>query len=260
MGCGHSAPNLSPHAPIAGGLDRSVGIATEGVYNIASRLEDGLCPALGTLMVRILGNRRYVEIPGDSSFELPPLMLKSDPVLYELGELVDCASSIVDSEALIPGPAQDAMEAGNTLERVRFGLAANLVDQYRRFITHWTWGESVLEWIRQCETSFETQPNLRALLRPDLWPHAGRSSFVTLLKDKGATDSQIVLENAMGYRITFRHPPPIECFSEKFLFLLSSSLGATAYRAWAGAEWDDEASLPPERFQFIVMTDKIREV
>ena len=64
----------------------------------------------------------------------------------------------------------------------------------------------------------------------------------------------------MGYRLTFRHPPPIECFSEKFLFLLNSSLGTTAYQAWAGAWRDDEASLPPERFQFIVMTDKIREV
>ena len=237
-----------------------VGKAGRGVYNMASRFSAGLGPAAEVRMVRILGNRRYVEIPGDSSFELPPLMLKSNPVLCELGELVDSASSIVDSEALIPGPAQDAMEAGNTLEQIRFGLAANLVDQYRRFISHWTWGESVLEWIRQCETSFETQPNLRVLLRPDLWPHAGRSSFVTLLQDKDAADSQIVLENAMGFRLTFRHPPPIECFSEKFLFLLNSSLGATAYRAWAGAGREDEASLPPERFQFIVMTDKIREV
>ena len=152
---------------------------------MASSFRARLCLAIEAAMVRILGNRRYVEIPGDSSFELPPLMLKSDPVLCELGELVDSASSIVDLEALIPGPAQDAMEAGNTLEQVRFRLAANLVEQYRQFISHWTWGESVLEWIRQCETSFETQPNLRALLRPDLWPHAGRSSFVTLLQDKG---------------------------------------------------------------------------
>ncbi len=211
-------------------------------------------------MVFILGNRRYVEIPGDSSFELPPLMLKSSPDVSELESLVHCAGSIVDSESLIPGPTQDALSAGNMLENARFELAASLVGEYRRFVQHWIWGESVLEWIRQCEISFETQPNLRSLLRPDVWPHAGRSSFVTLLEDKRATDSDIVLENAMGFRLTFRQPPPIEFLSEKFLFLLNSSLAATAYRAWAGAGQQKEASLPPERFQFFVMTDRIREV
>lgn len=211
-------------------------------------------------MVRILGNRRYVEIPGDRSFELPPLMLKSYRNLRVLETLVDGAEDIVESESLIPDTLQDLPDADNVLSQVRFGLAANLVEQYRSFVHHWTWGESVLEWIRQCETSFETQPSLRALLRPDVWPHAGRSSFVTLLADKQATDAHIVLENAMGYRLTFRQPPPIEFFSEKFLFFLNSSLAAAAYHAWAEAGSSSEASLPPERFQFIVMSDKIREV
>ena len=147
------------------------------------------------------------------------------------------------------------------LDQVRFRLATNLVEQYCRFLEHWVWGESVLDWIQQCETTFGTQRNLRALLRPDLWPHAGRSSFVTLLEDKGATDARIKLESAMGYRLTFRQPPPIDCFSEKFLFLLNASLGTTAYRAWAGKRHADEAFLPPERFQFLVLTDDtIREV
>ena len=81
-----------------------------------------------------------------------------------------------------------------------------------------------------------------------------------LLDDKNAADSGIVLENAMGFRLTFRQPPPIEFFSEKFLFFLNSSVAATAYQTWAGADCDDEACLPPERFQFLVMTDQIREV
>ncbi len=211
-------------------------------------------------MVKILGNRRYVEIPGDSAFELPPLMLRSGPTLKRLDSLVYSAGDIVDSEALIPGATQDLLGADNLLDQVRFGLAANLADQYRSFVQHWTWGDSVLEWIQQCETSFESQPNLRSLLRPDVWPHPGRASFVTLLEDKRAADADIELENAMGYRLTFRQPPPIECFSEKFLFLLSSSLGRTAYSTWASTSGSDEASLPPERFQFFVMADEIREV
>ncbi len=211
-------------------------------------------------MVMILGNRRYVEIPGDSSYELPPLMLKSGPGPGEVARLVDDASQIVDAESLIPGPTQDVLHAEAKLENVRFGLAVNLADNYRSFLRHWTWGESVLEWIRQCEISFATQPNLRSLLRPDVWPHAGRSSFVKLLDDKNATDAGIVLENAMGFRLTFRQPPPIEFFSEKFLFLLNSPVAASAYHTWAGADCDEYAALPPERFQFLVMTDHVREV
>ncbi len=187
-------------------------------------------------------------------------MLKSGPGASGAASLVDEASAIVDSESLIPGPTQDALSAEDRLEHVRFGLAVSLVDNYRVFLRHWTWGESVLEWIRQCELSFATQPNLRSLLRPDVWPHAGRSSFVKLLDDKNAADSGIVLENAMGFRLTFRQPPPIEFFSEKFLFLLNPSLASTAYQAWAGADCDEEACLPPERFQFLVMSDHIREV
>lgn len=211
-------------------------------------------------IAKILGDRRYVEIPGNASFELPPLVLHSGPESKQLDALVDSAGDIIDSESLIPGATQDALNAEHTLESVRFGLAANLVHEYRTFVRHWTWGESVLEWIRQCETSFEVQPNLRRLLRPDVWPHAGRASFVTLLEDKGAADENIVLKDAMGYRLTFRQPPPIEFFSEKFLFLLNSSLGRTAYTNWADNESRGVASLPPERFQFFVMTDQIREV
>lgn len=211
-------------------------------------------------MVRILGNRQYVEIPGEGSFELPPLMLRSGPDLDRLGSLVNSAEGIVDGEALIPGRTLDLLDAEDALSHVRLGLAANLVAQYCSFVQHWTWGESVLEWIRQCETSFETQPNLRSLLRPDVWPHAGRSSFVTLLEDKQAADADIVLENAMGYRLTFRQPPPIEFFSEKFLLILRSSLAAAAYQTWAAADGEGEAALPPERFQFFVMSGTIREV
>ncbi len=211
-------------------------------------------------MVRVLNDRKYVEIPGDSAFELPPLVLRSGPRMDEFRELVYVAGSIVDSESLIPGLAQDALDAENRLECARFGLAANLIAEYKQFVHHWVWGESVLEWIQQCEISFEARPVLRRLLRPDVWPHAGRSSFVTLLEDKRATDDGIELEDAMGYRLTFRHPPPLEFFSEKFLLLLRSSLGRTAFAKWAGSSGSDEASLPPERFQFFVMADQIREV
>ena len=108
-------------------------------------------------MVMIVGNRRYVEIPGSSSYELPPLMLKSRPQVSEVTALVENASTIVDSESLIPGPTQDALHAEDRLENVRFGLAVSLVHNYRSFIRHWTWGES----------SSSGSGNARSALRPN---------------------------------------------------------------------------------------------
>ena len=63
---------------------------------------------------------------------------------------------------------------------------------------------------------------LRHLLHPDVWPHAGRSSFVTLLVDKAVPTHGVAVEKAVGLRLTFRQPPPIDCFSNQFLFYLNS--------------------------------------
>ncbi len=211
-------------------------------------------------MVEILGSRRFLEIPGERAYELPPLLLKHVETPSELDEIVGNAETIVDSDALIPDALLEFDDPDGFASQQRFGLAINLTEQYVKFVEHWTWGESVLEWIRQCETTFQTQPNLRALLRPDVWPHAGRSSFVTLLEDKRVPVDDIDLENAMGYRLTFRQPPPIEFFSDKFLLFLNSTLAANAYQTWADSSGEELPSLPPERFQFFVMTDSIREV
>ena len=113
----------------------------------------------------------------------------------------------------------------------------------------------MLEWIRQCETTFESRASLRPLLRPDVWPHASRASFITLLSDKKVPHEGVDLENAMGFRLT-----PIHFFSDKFLFFLNHSMASSAYRTWADISGQDPASLPPERFKFFVTGTEIREV
>ena len=118
---------------------------------------------------------------------------------------------------------------------------------------HWQWGNSILEWIRQCETTFETRIDLRNLLRADLWPHAGRSSFVMLLEDKAVETGGIGIEKAVGMRLTFRHPPPLKCFSNQFLFYLNSPVASSAYQTWAGMTPSPVSALPPERFMFQVV-------
>ena len=204
--------------------------------------------------MEIIGNRKYVEIPGDRTHELPPLLVRSSPEVTPLEDMVGLAAGIVDGENLVPDLPVDDRTVESLLERQKFDLALNLAEQYRGLLAHWSWGDSILEWIRQCEITFESQTALRKLLRPDLWPHAGRASFVTLLSDKAVPTHGVGLENAVGLRLTFRQPPPISCFSDQFLFYLNDTVGVTAYQTWAGLNSDQPASLPPERFHFQVVS------
>lgn len=137
-------------------------------------------------------------------------------------------------------------------EQRKFDLALQLTEQYKGLLTHWSWGDSVLEWIRQCEITFESEDALRKLLHPDVWPHASRAAFVTLLKEKGIATQGIALERAVGMRLAFRQPPPIDCVSSQFLFYLNSTLANTAYQTWSRLIPRAEGLFPPERFHFDV--------
>jgi hypothetical protein len=202
----------------------------------------------------ILGDRRFVEIPGDRLHELPPLMVRTSPEVRRLDKVVDMANDIVDSEELIADSAVQDWTDGHEAERRRMDLAINLVEQYMSFVQQWQWGDSILGWIRHCETQFQITSDLRNVLRPDVWPHAGRCSFVTLLSDKAVRPEHVDLEKAVGMRLTFRQPPPIKCFSNQFLFYLNSSVATTAYNTWSHMAPDPIASLPPERFTFQVLS------
>src|SRR5215472_15380258 len=200
----------------------------------------------------IIGERKFVEVPGARTHELPPLLIRTTPKVKRLDRVVGMANSIIESEEMIAPAPIDALSPELDIERRRMDLALNLVDQYLGLILHWQWGDSILEWIRQCEMTFECCLELRHLLRTDLWPHAGRSSFVTLLADKSISTEGVELEKAVGLRLTFRQPPPISCFSNQFLFYLNSSVANTAYNTWAHMS-PPISALPPERFTFQVV-------
>src|SRR5262245_59771689 len=127
----------------------------------------------------IVGDRKFVEIPGEKTHELPPLMVRTSPKVKRLDRVVGMASDIIESEDMLPAPLLDGFAAEYEVDRRKMDLAINLVDQYLHLVTQWQWGDSILEWIRQCEITFGSRLELRNLLRPDIWPHAGRSSFVT---------------------------------------------------------------------------------
>jgi hypothetical protein len=185
--------------------------------------------------------RHYIRIPGRRTHELPPLFVH--PAHSTSGEeVLHRAADLVEAEEMLPAFSTDA-------ERRKFDLALHLVEQYARFIAGWQWGDSILGWTRQCEITFEAISSLRHLLHPDVWPHASRSSFVALLAEK-AVPAPVPVEKAVGWRLTFRHPPPIDCFSNQFLLLLNSTLAESAYNAWAHLNLGEHALLPPDRFHF----------
>ncbi len=198
----------------------------------------------------IVGDRAYVELPGDKQHELPPLLVHIAPRVKRLDKVVDMAKELVESDVFAPAVFA---EAEIDQERRRMDLAIQMVEQYMNLVTHWQWGDGVLEWIRQCETTFESRVDLRPFLRPDVWPHAGRTSFVNLLADKSVPTDGVVLHKAVGLRLAFRQPPPMSCCSDQFLFYLNGSVASTAYDKWAQMSPNPVSSLPPERFHFQVV-------
>ena len=207
--------------------------------------------------MEIIGNRKYVNIPGGKTHELPPLLLRERTTPTPLEQIVALAEQMVETEALGPEIRRAAYENDSSFQQRKFNLAINFAEHYLQFLRHWDWGESIVEWIRQCETTFENKPALRPLMHADVWPHVNQSSFVTLLSDKAVLSGDVNLENAVGFRLTFRQPPPIESLSENFL-VFNAPLAQKAYHTWADAA--REGSLPPERFHFLVVGEDIKQV
>jgi hypothetical protein len=213
----------------------------------------------------IIGDRRFVEVPGEKTHELPPLLVKTVPDVKRMDKMMGIASDIIEQEDMVSmaDEATGSIELGQMedlrldLDRRRMDLALNLVEQYLGLLTHWQWGDSVVEWIRQCEITFGTRVELRNLLRNDLWPHAGRCSFVQLLEDKAVETPGVELEKAVGLRLAFRQMPPIRCCSDQFLFYLNQTVANTAYQKWQSMTPAPVAALPPERFSFEVVNMSI---
>lgn len=188
-----------------------------------------------------MSEQRYVEIPGSQTHELPPLLLHG-----EIASATDLTLVMLEAEEMLA--ASDADES--ILERRKMDLALQLTEQYKGLVSHWNWGDSVIEWIRQCEITFESEGVLRKLLHPDVWPHASRASFVELLREKEVPTGGVALDKAVGLRLTFRQPPPIDCFSSQFLFYLNATVADTAYHTWS----QTPALFPPDRFHFDVLS------
>jgi hypothetical protein len=193
--------------------------------------------------------RSYIEVPGFGMHELPPLLVHGISEDASREDLVERAAAIIETEDMIADAPPEAL-GGYSMEHRKLDLALHLTDQYFGLLSHWAWGDSVLEWIRQCEITFAATSVLRPLLCGDVWPHAARSSFVDLLLEKHVPTPGVAIDKAVGMRLTFRQPPPIDCCSNQFLFFLNSRLAGAAYETWARMSPESAGHLPPNRFHF----------
>ena len=50
--------------------------------------------------MNIVGERAYVELPGDKRHELPPLLVHIAPRVKRLDKVVDMAKELIDSEVM----------------------------------------------------------------------------------------------------------------------------------------------------------------
>src|ERR1700693_896499 len=100
-------------------------------------------------------DERYIEIPGSKTHELPPLLVHRGG--EEGGnDIGDLASVMLEAEDMLS--PSDAGE--DILQQRRLDLALQLTQQYKGLLSHWLWGDSILEWIRQCEITFESEGTL----------------------------------------------------------------------------------------------------
>ena len=83
-----------------------------------------------------MSDQRYVEIPGSKTHELPPLLLHCATV-----SATDLTSVMLEAEDMLA--STDAGE--ETLDRRKLDLALQLTQHYKGLLSHWFWGDSVIE-------------------------------------------------------------------------------------------------------------------
>ncbi len=202
----------------------------------------------------IIGDRKFVEVPGGKTHELPPLLVKDQSGSEAAGQ--DHVHRERDYRAgrHDPDSTLDGVVDEEELERRRMDMALNLVDQYLGLLTHWQWGDSVAR-MDPAVRDHLRRPSRTAQPAPKR-PVAARGSQQFRDAARGQSEYPtpgVELEKAVGLRLAFRQMPPIRCCSDQFLFYLNTSVAESAYKTWLNTTPNPIASLPPERFAFEIV-------
>src|ERR1035441_10909201 len=93
----------------------------------------------------IIGDRKFVEVPGGKTHELPPLLVKTVPEVKRFDRMMTVANEIIEQEDMVPCTSGDRVLDEESLDRRKMDLALNLVDQYFGLLSHWHWGDAVVD-------------------------------------------------------------------------------------------------------------------
>ncbi|MBI4054086.1 MAG: hypothetical protein HY397_02025 [Candidatus Doudnabacteria bacterium] len=183
-----------------------------------------------------------------STFELPPLLVRTLASSVPSARLLAAAQEIVSSDCLVASRLPQPLIVQNTHE-----LALNLAERYLTLAVAWLWGDSILSWIKQCETAFQVNSYLSALVYPDLWPHCYRVGFVELARSKKVQPEGFDLDETVGFRLNFRTLPRIELLTDLFIMAFNREVLMAGYRAWSGMVAERGVALPSGWFSFQVI-------
>ena len=187
-----------------------------------------------------MSEQRYVEIPGSKTHELPPLLLH-----VPADAATDLTSVMLEAEDMLG--STDAEQ--EILEQRKFDLALQLTEQYKGLSR--TGPGAIACW--NGSGSAKSPSNPRACCENCCIPMSGRMPAAPASSNCCARrrfpPGGVALDRAVGLRLTFRQPPPIDCFSSQFLFYLNATVADTAYHTWS----QTPALFPPDRFHFDVL-------
>jgi len=84
--------------------------------------------------MEILGDRKFIEVPGTKTHELPPLLVRMRPPNQgRLDDIMEMANRIIDLEDM--GELLDDLLS--EVDRRKRDVARSLVDEYRKFLLAW---------------------------------------------------------------------------------------------------------------------------
>src|SRR5450755_2670786 len=69
------------------------------------------------LLMDIIGDRKFVEVPGGKTHELPPLLVKTVPEVKRFDRMMTVANEIIEQEDMVPCTSGDRVLDEESLDR-----------------------------------------------------------------------------------------------------------------------------------------------
>jgi len=181
---------------------------------------------------------QYLEIPGDTIFELPTLIVSkfSVPFYIKLG-LVEQASE------MLPELDMEVLEVENRLT----ALQVFMTEAFEHILYSWQLGDQIYSWVNISLETIRKEKQLCEFFQTGLWPHDHIGRMVELVGEKKLVEKNR-LEQSFGLRLLFRKEPALEMFTAEALTLLRYQILQKTYLQWRNSDY--KKSLPPERFNF----------